>query len=95
MKSEKLYPNDKKILLHLAAQERKMHWLNRKDFSMNEKTFWNRVKYLEECEYLGVIRHSGLKNLYYLTAKAFEAIQQENEKDDLTAKIFDLSDFRR
>jgi DNA-binding HxlR family transcriptional regulator len=95
MKSEKLYPNDKKILLHLASQDKKVNWLDRKEFSMNEKTFWNRVKYLEDCKYVGVIRHAGLKNLYFLTPKGEEAIQIENEINDLTAKIFDLSDFRR
>jgi hypothetical protein len=69
MKKNKIYPNDKTILLHLALQEKKMNWLNKKDFSMNEKTFWNRVKYLEDCGYVGVIRHAGLKNLYHSSSQ--------------------------
>lgn len=95
MKLKKIYPNDKKILMHLALQEKKMNWLNKKDFSMNEKTFWNRVKYLEDCGYVGVIRHAGLKNLYYLTELGQGPIITPDQTPDLTAKIFDLSDFRR
>ena len=95
MKKNKIYPNDKKILLHLALQEKKMNWLNKKDFSMNEKTFWNRVKYLEDCGYVGVIRNAGLKNLYHLTELGHKAIMLPDQTPDITAQIFDLTDFSR
>jgi len=94
MKYAKLYPNDKKILRNLLGNNKRVQWLNRHDFSMNEKTFWNRVKYLEEGGYLNVIRHAGLKNLYSLTDQAMEYLQQE-EKLDYDPKIFALTDFRK
>lgn len=61
--------------MNLRNQGKRVAWLNRNEFSMNEKTFWNRVKYLEMGGYLTVIRHEGLKNLYSLTDLGLHATE--------------------
>lgn len=74
-KYKKLYPNDLKILNHLSALPQRVVWLNRNEFSMNEKTFWGRITHLEKGGYINVIRHAGLKNLYSLTDKGHSVTQ--------------------
>lgn len=88
-----LYHNDKKILLELSRRDSKLSWLDRKDFSMNEKTFWNRIKYLEEGGYINVIRHSGVKNLYSLTEQGSNEVKEIVNLDLL--KIFALTNFKK
>ena len=62
---------------------------------MNEKTFWNRIKYLEELGFINVIRHAGLKNLYSLTDQGVSCVQIKSQTPQYDPKIFDLTDFRQ
>jgi DNA-binding HxlR family transcriptional regulator len=69
----------------LNETQKRVAWLDRNEFSMNEKTFWNRIKYLEEGGWINVIRHSGMKNLYSLTNKGLGVTDIKAKLDEITS----------
>ena len=73
-----------RILMTLRKTGKRVAWLDRHEFSMNEKTFWNRIKYLEEGGWINVIRHSGMKNLYSLTNEGLGVTDVSAKLEEIT-----------